>query len=151
MAFYFVKVGVNVKKSSFNELLLFVLVFGLGIYTFPRGAFFTLEQEAVLNDSEFYVALHHIMPIWVWGVFAVVCSIFIMISAWFIPKQKINNTCNWLLLIGGVGNAILHFLMTSASIFHAINWLSTVQFAVLTVVFGVIAFIGGADIYDRRN
>lgn len=139
------------KKSSFYELLLFILVFGLGVFLFPRGLFFAKEQEAVLNDSDFYVALHHIMPIWIWGIIAILLSLILIISSWFIPRQHLNNTCNWLLLIGGVGNAILYFLMTSASIYHAINWLSTVQFAVLTVVCGAIAFVGGADIYDRRN
>lgn len=139
------------KKSLFSEMLLVALLFGLGVFLIPRGIFFTKEQETVLNDSDFYVALHHIMPIWIWGIIAVFFSSVIIVSSWFIPKQQINNLCNWLLVVGGVGNAILYFLMTSASIYHAINWLSTVQFSVITVVCGVVAFLGGADIYDRRQ
>ena len=46
-------------------------------------------------------------------------------------KHHINNTCNWLLFIGGFGSAFVYFLMTSASIYHAINWLSTLQFTIL--------------------
>ena len=32
--------------------------------------------------------------------------------------------------------------MTSASIYHAINWLSTLQFTIFTIVCGIIGFLG---------
>ncbi|MGW7903294.1 hypothetical protein [Staphylococcus xylosus] len=139
------------RKSTFIEIIAFVLIFGLGVHMFERGFFWSKEQESVLGDSPFYVALHSIMPIWVWGIVAMIFSLIFLSSAFFIPKQPINNICNWLLVIGGLGSAILYFFMTSASIYHAINWLSTAQFAVITVVCGVLAFVGGADIYDRRK
>lgn len=139
------------RKSSFNELQTFILVFGLGVFLLFRGLFWFSEQEKVLNDSPFYVALHEIMPIWVWGIIAMILSLILASSAWFIPRQKVNNVCNTLMLIGGLGNAILYFLMTSASIYNSINWLSTAQFSVLTVVCGAIGFMGGAEIYDRRH
>jgi hypothetical protein len=34
---------------------------------FERGFFWTKEQGAVLGDSQFYIALHNIMPIWIWA------------------------------------------------------------------------------------
>lgn len=139
------------KKSSFSELIAFVSLLGLGLFTMARGAFWVKEQESVLNDSEFYTALHEIMPIWMWGISAIIVSLFMMVGAFFIPKQKLNNICNYLLLIGGIGTSILYFLMTSASIYNALNWLSIVQFPILSVVCAVIGFIGGADIYDRRR
>ncbi|QKQ05990.1 hypothetical protein HSZ49_09170 [Staphylococcus saprophyticus] len=139
------------KNSTFNEISDFIFRLGLGIYMFERGFFWTKEQDSVLNDSLFYVALHEIMPIWIWGIVAMIFSLIFLSSAFFIPKQSVNNTSNYLLVIGGLGSAILYFLMTSASIYHAINWLSTAQFATITVVCGILAFIGGADIYDRRK
>lgn len=139
------------KKQEFFEIIAFVSLIGWSVFMFERGFFWSKEQEAVLNDSPFYVALHEIMPIWIWGVVAMVFSLILMASAFFIPKQKLNNICNYLMLIGGLGCAILYFLMTSASIYHAINWLSTAQFAVITVVCGILAFVGGADIYGRRR
>lgn len=139
------------RKSSFNELQTFILVFGLAVFLLFRGLFWFAEQEKVLNDSPFYIALHEIMPIWVWGIIAMILSLILASSAWFIPRQKVNNVCNTLMLIGGLGNAILYFLMTSASIYNSINWLSTAQFSVLTVVCGAIGFMGGAEIYDRRH
>lgn len=139
------------KKSSFSELIAFALLFGLGLFTMARGVFWVKEQESVLNDSEFYTALHEIMPIWMWGIFAIIVSLFMVIGAFFIPKQKMNNLCDYFLFIGGFGMFILYFLMTSASIYNALNWLSIVQFPILAVVCAVVGFIGGADIYDRRK
>lgn len=136
-------------RYNFNEVINFILLLGLGAFTFVRGFFFTKEQEKVLGDSDFYIALHHIMPIWVWGIIIMAFSLLLMIATFFLPRQKTSNVCNYLLVIGGFGCAILYFLMTSASIYNAINWLSTIQFSILSAVCFVVGFIGGADIYDR--
>ncbi|WP_034172859.1 MULTISPECIES: hypothetical protein [Bacillales] len=137
-------------KYNFNEVINFILLLGLGAFTFARGFFFTKEQEKVLGDSDFYVALHHIMPIWVWGIIIMIASLILMIGAFFLPRQSTSSICNYLLVIGGFSCSILYFLMTSASIYHAINWLSTTQFSILSAACFVVGFIGGADIYDRK-
>ncbi|MEJ7420383.1 hypothetical protein [Staphylococcus haemolyticus] len=137
-------------KYNFNEVLNFILLLGLGVFTFARGFFFTQKQDDVLSDSDFYIALHHIMPIWVWGIIIMVASSLLIITAFFLPRQSTSIVCNYLLLIGGIGCSVLYFLMTSASIYNAINWLSTIQFSILSAVCLVIGFIGGADIYERR-
>lgn len=137
-------------RYNFNEVINFILLLGLGAFTFVRGFFFTKEQEKVLGDSDFYIALHHIMPIWVWGIIIMAFSLLLVIAAFFLPRQNTSNVCNYLLVIGGFGCAILYFLMTSASIYNAINWLSTIQFSTLSAMCFVVGFIGGADIYDRR-
>lgn len=140
-----------VKKKDTKGILLFVAILGLAGLGFSRGFFFSTEQENVLSDSDFYLALHHIFPIWVWGILIMIVSFILGLSAYFIPKHSINNTCNWLLCIGGFGSSFVYFLMTSASIYHAINWLTTLQFTILTIVCGTIGFIGGADNYDRKD
>ncbi|RIN43261.1 hypothetical protein [Staphylococcus succinus] len=139
------------KKSTFSEHIAFISIFGLGLFTLVRGVFWFKEQESVLHDSDFYLALHQIMPIWVWGIVVAVFALILTCSSWFLPKQQINNVCNYLLLIGGLGTAIMYFVMLSASIFNAINWLTWVQFSILTVVCGLLGFVGGANIYDRRK
>ena len=50
------------------------MVLGFGVLMFERGFFWTREQ-AVIRDSDFYLALHHIMPIWIWGVLAMMFSV----------------------------------------------------------------------------
>ncbi|EGQ0325914.1 hypothetical protein ACSBDS_002179 [Staphylococcus pseudintermedius] len=139
------------KKQSFSETIAFISIFGLGAFTFVRALFWSYEQDEVVNNSEFYLKLHEVMPIWLWGVLLMIASIILMLSVFFLPKQPYNNVCNYLLLFGGFSTAIMYFLMTSASIFNAINWLTWAQFAVLTVVCGAIGFLGGAAIYERRQ
>ena len=51
------------------------MILGFGALMFERGLFWTREQNAVIHDSDFYLALHHIMPIWIWGVLAMVLAL----------------------------------------------------------------------------
>ena len=68
------------KRDNFYYLLVVVMLVGFGFLQFERGFFWAKEQNDILGDSEFYVALHHIMPIWVWGILGMLFSIFIIIS-----------------------------------------------------------------------
>ncbi|HEC2186828.1 TPA: hypothetical protein R1942_000333 [Staphylococcus delphini] len=139
------------KKQSFSETIAFISIFGLGAFTFVRALFWSYEQDEVVNNSEFYLKLHEVMPIWLWGVLLMIASVALMLSAFFLPRQPYSDVCNYMLVFGGFSTAIMYFLMTSASIFNAINWLTWAQFAVLTVVCGAIGFLGGAAIYERRQ
>ena len=56
------------KENSFNYKVLAIFIFGFGLLMFERGFFWTKEQNTVLNDSDFYLTLHQVMPIWLWGV-----------------------------------------------------------------------------------
>ena len=138
------------KENSFNYKALAIFIFGFGLLMFERGFFWTKEQNTVLNDSEFYLALHQVMPIWLWGVLGMLFSLFIILAPVFLPKQQVSNKFNFLLILGGSGNVIYYFLLTSASIFNAINWLSPVQFATLAIINALIAFNGGADVARKR-
>ena len=51
------------KKNSITYSLSFLMILGFGALMFERGLFWTREQNAVIHDSDFYLALHHIMPI----------------------------------------------------------------------------------------
>ena len=138
------------KENSFNYKVLAIFIFGFGLLMFERGFFWTKEQNTVLNDSEFYLALHQVMPIWLWGVLGMLFSLFIILAPIFLPKQQISNKFNFLLIFGGGGNAIYYFLLTSASVFNAINWLTPIQFATLAIINALIAFNGGADVARKR-
>ncbi|OHQ07871.1 hypothetical protein HMPREF2664_07480 [Staphylococcus sp. HMSC064E03] len=138
------------KENSFNYKVLAIFIFGFGLLMFERGFFWAKEQSTVLRDSDFYIALHQVMPIWLWGVLGMIFSLFIILAPVFLPKQQISNKFNFLLILGGSGNAIYYFLLTSASIFNAINWLTPVQFATLAMINALIAFNGGADVARKR-
>ncbi|MEN3089905.1 MAG: hypothetical protein ABC378_08830 [Staphylococcus pseudoxylosus] len=45
------------RKSTFIEIIAFVLIFGLGAYMFERGFFWSKEQESVLGDRPFLCGL----------------------------------------------------------------------------------------------
>lgn len=117
---------------------------------FERGFFWAKEQEDILDDSKFYVALHNIMPIWIWGILGMVFSLMLIIAPFFLPKREMNNTFNYLIMLGGAGNGLFYFLMTSASIFHAINWLTPLQFSTLAVLNFIICVLGVIGIVRKR-
>lgn len=138
------------KKNYFDYIHKVILYMGIGLLMFERGFFWLKEQEDVLDDSQFYMALHNIMPIWVWGVLGMIFSLMLIIAPFFLPKQRINNTFNYLIMIGGAGNGLFYFLMTSASIFHAINWLTPLQFATLAALNFIIFVFGVVGIVRKR-
>lgn len=124
-------------------------LFGLGIFTNIRGFYWTINQDSVLDESDFYQALHNVMPIWVWGILLIVFGSSLMIASVFFGKRSINNTTYYFMLVGGTGSAIIHFLMASAGIYNSINWLSPMQFVVLTAWLGFVGFLGGLKLYDK--
>lgn len=138
------------KKTYFDYIHKVILYMGFGILMFERGFFWAKEQEDILDDSQFYVALHNIMPIWVWGILGMVFSLMLIIAPFFLPKREMNNTFNYLIMLGGAGNALFYFLMTSASIFHAINWLTPLQFSTLAVLNILICVLGVIGIVRKR-
>lgn len=97
------------KENSFNYKVLAIFIFGFGLLMFERGFFWTKEQSTVLSDSDFYITLHQVMPIWLWGVLGMIFSLFIILAPVFLPKQQISNKFNFLLIVGGSGNAIYYF------------------------------------------
>lgn len=125
-------------------------LFGLGVFVDIRGMYWFVNQESVLNESEFYKALHEVMPIWLWGLSLLIFGTSLILSSLFFGKRSINNVSNYFMLIGGTGSAIIHFLMASAGIYNAINWLTPAQFVVMTAWLGFVGFMGGVDIYGRR-
>lgn len=125
-------------------------LFGLGVFVDIRGMYWFVNQESVLNESDFYKALHEVMPIWLWGLLLLIFGTCLILASLFFGKRSINNVSNYFMLIGGTGSAIIHFLMASAGIYNAINWLTPAQFVVMTAWLGFVGFMGGVDIYGRR-
>ena len=138
------------KKTYFDYIHKVILYMGIGLLMFERGFFWAKEQEDVLDDSQFYIALHNIMPIWIWGILGMIFSLMLIVAPFFLPKREMNNIFNYLIMLGGAGNALFYFLMTSASIFHAINWLTPLQFSTLAVLNILICVLGVIGIVRKR-
>ena len=140
----------NMKDLTFAEIIAAVMVFSYGGREFVRGLFWTKEQEDVLDDSDFYIVLHNIMPIWMWGIIVMIAALIVMASAIYLSSSDQNTKSSWLLLVGGSLSGVLYFLMTSASLYHAINWLTPAHMGLMSATGFVVSYIGGADIARRR-
>lgn len=138
------------ERFTTSDRLATLSLFGLGVFVDIRGLYWTVRQNDVLDDSEFYQALHRLMPIWIWGILLLVFGTLLMLASVFYAKHSIMNKSNYFMLIGGVGSAIIHFLMASAAIYNSINWVTPAQFVAMTAWLGFVGFIGGLNIYGRR-
>ena len=74
------------KKTYFDYIHKVILYMGIGLLMFERGFFWAKEQEDVLDDSQFYIALHNIMPIWIWGILGMIFSLMLIVAPFFLPK-----------------------------------------------------------------
>lgn len=137
------------KKLSLPEILSSTLLFGFGLFTFWRGLFWFIEQESIIGDSAFYEELDGWFQIWIWGVLFMGAGVSLIISSYLLPKR--NELSYLLVMIGGVITSIMYFIITSASVYNAINWLSPLQFSTMSAMFLVVAFFGGYSFYDRRK
>ena len=125
-------------------------LFGLGVFVDIRGVYWLISQQKVINESDFYRALNEVMPIWIWGLLLLVFGTCLILSSLFFGKRSVNNASNYFMLIGGLGSSIIHFLMSSASVYNAINWLTPAQLIALTAWLGFVGFLGGLGIYGRK-
>ncbi|MFQ3843061.1 hypothetical protein AABD41_15170 [Staphylococcus pseudoxylosus] len=141
----------SVDKLETKEIILILQSILLGATITGRGVLWFTRQETVLHDSPFYLALHEIMPIWLWGLIVMVTGIIYTSSALFVTSMEHSIKYHLVSFIGGGTSSIFYFVMTSAGMYNNLNWLTPFNFLVLTVWTGVLAFIGGAEIYARRK
>lgn len=138
------------KNFTTHDKLATLSLFGLGVSVDIRGLYWFISPEGVIKESDFYQALNDVMPIWIWGLLLLIFGTCLILSSLFFGKRSVNNTSNYFMLVGGVGSAIINFLMASASIYNAINWLTPAQFVVMAAWLGYVGFLGGLGIYGRR-
>jgi len=137
------------SKLTLSEMIASTLLFGTGLFTFWRGLFWTIEQDSVLGDSAFYQELHQLMPIWIWGILFMLAGLSLVCASYLLPKK--NQKSYWFITIGSFISFIMYFIITSASVYNALNWLSPIQFATLSGIYLVMTFFGGFEIYGRRR
>lgn len=137
------------NKLSLSEMMASTLLFGTGLFTFWRGLFWTIEQDSVLGDSAFYQELHQLMPIWIWGILFMIAGLSLVCASYLLPKK--NQKSYWFITVGSFISFIMYFIITSASVYNALNWLTPIQFATLSGVYLVMTFFGGFELYGRRR
>ena len=138
------------ENFTIRDKLATLSLFGLGTFVDVRGLSWFTSPESVIKESAFYQALNDVMPIWIWGLLLLTFGTCLILSSLFLGKRSVKNTSDYFMLIGGLGSAIIHFLMSSASVYNALNWLTPAQLIVITAWLGFVGFLGGLGIYGRR-
>ena len=135
---------------TIHDRLATLSLFGLGVFVDIRGLYWFVSPENVTKESAFYQALNDVMPIWIWGLLLLAFGTCLILSSLFFGKRSVNNISDHFMLIGGLGSAIIHFLMSSAAVYNALNWLTPAQMLIMTAWLGFVGFLGGLGIYGRR-
>ena len=138
------------EHFTIRDKLATLSLFGLGVFVDVRGLYWFVSPERVIKESTFYQALNDVMPIWIWGLLLLAFGTCLILSSLFFGKRSVNNTSDHFMLIGGLGSAIIHFLMSSAAVYNALNWLTPAQMLIMTAWLGFVGFLGGLGIYERR-
>lgn len=138
------------ENFTIHDKLATLSLFGLGVFVDVRGFYWFTSQNSVINESDFYRALHEVMPIWIWGLLLIIFGTCLIFSSLFFGKRSVNNVSNYFMLIGGTGGAIIHFLLASAGMYNTINWITPAQFISMTAWLGFVGFLGGLGIYGRK-
>lgn len=141
----------NIDKLDTKEIQLIAHNLLLGATVTGRGVLWFTAQELVLRDSPLYAALHTVMPIWVWGLIAMVTGLILLLSSFHVTSMETSLKYYYYSCIGGLSSSVFYFFMVVASLNNAINWLTPYNFLLLTVWTGIVGFIGGAEIYARRK
>ncbi|WP_204190619.1 MULTISPECIES: hypothetical protein [unclassified Staphylococcus] len=138
------------ENFTIHDRLATLSLFGLGLFVDARGLYWFVSPENVIKESAFYQALNDVMPIWIWGLLLLVFGTCLILSSLFFGKRSVNNISDHFMLIGGLGSAIIHFLMSSAAVYNALNLLTPAQMIIMTAWLGFVGFLGGLGIYGRR-
>ena len=138
------------ENFTIRDKLATLSLFGLGVFVDVRGLYWFTSPESVIKESAFYEALNNVMSIWIWGLLLLIFGTCLILSSLFFGKRSVKKTSDYFMLIGGLGSAIIHFLMSSAAVYNAINWLTPAQMLIMTAWLGFVGFLGGLGIYGRR-
>lgn len=141
----------NIDKLDTKEILLIAHNLLLGATITGRGVLWFTAQEVVLRDSPFYLALHNVMPIWVWGLIVMVTGFIYLVSTLYVTSMDVSLKYHYYACVGGLSSSVFYFFMVVASLNNNLNWLTPYNFLILTVWTGIVGFIGGAEIYARRK
>lgn len=138
--------GLSIAESI-SSLLLYVF----GFLSTIRGAYWLTKSEEAYRGGGIYSSLDDVAPLFVWGAIITIAGLCIVASGYFISKRQRKSSFFWLLLIGGFLAAIVYFTTSVAGINNSSNWMTSVQVVLLSAGHGMLSFIGGAELWRRKN
>lgn len=138
------------KNFSLAETITTITLFSIGAFIGVRGSYYSFAPNPK-SDSAFYEALNGFMPLHILGYILLLSALCLMLSSITYGFIRVNNISNYFMFIGGFVGAIIHFLMATASYNNSVNWLTTWQLGILSVLLGAIGVYSVVDIYAKRR
>ena len=138
------------EQLSMSESIASTLLLALGLLTSARGAFWMFNSENT-SDSELYASLAAVMPLWSWAIGFFVGGILIILSSWYIPRRNIKKRFAITLLLGGGLSSASYFIVAIAGFGNAVNWLTPMQLIIFSMATLMLAFFGGAQLWQKKN
>lgn len=116
-----------------------------------RGAYWATTGSVAEHDSSMYSALSTIAPLYFWGGVLLVAGLLIAAAGYLVPKRRRKSTFFYVLMVGGFFASVVYFATAVAGVSHAINWMTPAQIILLSAGHGLLAFIGGAELWKTKN
>lgn len=138
------------KNFSLAETITTITLFSIGAFIGVRGSYYSFAPNPI-NDSLFYEALNGFLPLNIFGYALLLSSICLILSSITYGFIRVNNVSNYFMFAGGFIGSIIHFLMATASYNNSVNWLTTWQLGILSVLLGAIGVYSVVDIYAKRR
>lgn len=141
----------NKKDNIFYTSVVVLVIYYLAASNGGRGWYWFKEQDKVINESEFYKALHELFPIWLWGFMLLIVAVLYVLGGATFYRIDVSNAPLYLILTAGVIGGTFHFLLVSASVLNAINYVTPWNLAWLTILMYSLSILAGYKIYDRKR
>ena len=138
------------KNFSLAETITTITLFSIGAFIGVRGSYYSFAPNPK-NDSLFYEALNGFLPLNIFGYVLLLSALCLMLSSITYGFIRVNNTSNYFMFVGGFVGSIFHFLMATASYNNSVNWLTTWQLGILSVLLGAIGVYSVVDVYAKRR
>lgn len=135
---------------SLFQLISFIYLFGMGIYTSLRGFYWIMNAESASQESELYSAMHEIISLAFWGLPFAISGILLMASAIAMPYHRTNTIFLTTFVIGHAIAAPFYYIFTLAGFENGINLLTPMQNLSLSVMCGAMAFVGGVALWNNK-
>lgn len=134
------------EQRTFKQLRPYILCIGLIIT--ERGIYWTSQADKAAKDSPLYQNMHEVMNLFFWGIPFTIGGLCIILSLFAYNYRKVNNWYSILTIVGGFTSSIFFGIITFASMYDALNWLSPLTFLTIAVCTGSAALTG--VFYYRR-
>lgn len=138
-------------KMTLVETITSILLFSFGLLHIARGIFWLLLTESTKHESNMYMSLEALAPLYIWSVMVLLGGVMFLMASIKLPTHHISKSSAMFCLIGGLICGIFYFLFATVGFDNATNWLAPVQFIVYSASSFMLAFFGGAGIWRKRT